>query len=210
MNPDQFLNRCKLVCHVGPLGVWDQISKHGFRTAEQLIEASDLPEDEKALLSSTPRRESVRLNVEGDEVHLRDQGPLFARKDLDSVLGDGLEVADWIRLLNRRVYFFNDETQMRKLLDKYVELEGAQEVVWLSPFRMLEVEGLRLELTRQNTGAIARKAGTQKMADTFVPLSSFPDRKPIELTVVDGFDDLKPVVRAERYFSDGRRDRLFP
>jgi len=210
MTPDQFLDRCKLVCHVGPVGVWEQIAKHGFRTAEQLIRHSDLDEDERQRLLSTPRREPIRLNVEGDEVLLRDQGPLFARKDLTSILGDGLDVSDWVRLLNRRSFFFTDQVSMQRLRDKYVELDGAQEVIWLSPLRVIRMEGLCLELTSQNTGAIGRRTGPQKLADTFVPFSSFPNRRPKELTMVDGLVDLSPVVRAERHFRDGHTDRIFP
>jgi hypothetical protein len=210
MTPDQFLDRCKFVSHVGPVGVWEQIAKHGFRTAEQLILESDLNEDERQRLLSTPRRESVPLCVDGDEVLLRDQGPLFSRKDLASVLGDGLAVSDWVRLLNRRTFFFTDQLSMEKLRDKYAELDGAQEVIWLSPLRVIRLEGLCLELTAQNSGAIARRSGPQKMADTFVPFSSFPNRKPKELTMVDGLSDLTPIVRAERYFRDGHSDRIFP
>jgi hypothetical protein len=210
MTPDQFLDRCKFVSHVGPVGVWEQIAKHGFRTAEQLILGSDLSEDDKQELLSTPRRESIRLSVDGEEVLLRDQGPLFARKDLTSILGDGLAVSDWVRLLNRRVFFFTDQLSMQKLRDKYAEIEGAQEVIWLSPLRVIRLEEVSLELTSQNSGAIARRSGTQKVADTFVPFSSFPNRKPKELTMVDGLVDISPVVRAERYFPDGHSDRIFP
>jgi hypothetical protein len=76
--------------------------------------------------------------------------------------------------------------------------------------RVIRLEGLCLELTSQNSGAIVRRSGSQKVADTFVPFSSFPNRKPKELTMVDGLNDLTPVVRAERYFPDGHSDRIFP
>jgi len=208
MTPEQFLSRCKVICHVGPVGVWEQISRHGFRTAEQLILEADLTEEERQTLLSTPRRESVRLSVGGEDVILRDQGPLFARKDLGSILGNGLDVSDWIHLLNRRVYFFTDQTSMQKALDKYVQVDGAQDVIWLSPLKLLDAAGLRLELTSQNTGAIARRSGTQKTADAFAPLWRFTDRKPAEATIVDGLDDLSPVFRAERCFPDGRREPL--
>jgi hypothetical protein len=208
MTPEQFLNRCKVVCHVGPAGVWDQITRYGFRTAEQLILEADLDEEERKRLLSEPRREQVRLLVHGEEVVLRDQGPLFARKDLSSILGDGLDVGDWIQLLNQRVYFFTDQPSMEKFMDKYVQLDGAQDVIWLSPLKVLEAAGSRLELTSQNTGAIARRSGTQKTADTFAPLWRFTDRKPTEATILDGLDDLSPVFRAERCFLDGRRELL--
>jgi hypothetical protein len=208
MTPEQFLNRCKVICHVGPAGVWGQIEKHGFRTAEQLILEAELTEDERQALLSTPRQESVRLTVRGEEVILRDQGPLFAGKDQKPILGDGPDVSDWIHLLNQRVYFFVDETSMRKFLDKYLLIDGSQDVIWLSPLKLVEAAGLRLELTSQNTGAIARQSGVQKTADAFAPLWRFTDRKPTEATIFGGFDDLSPVVRAERCFQDGRREIL--
>jgi hypothetical protein len=208
MTPEQFLNRCKVICHVGPAGVWEQVQKNGFRTAEQLILEADLNEEERQTLLTEPRRESVHLSVHGEAVTLRDQGALFARKDLKSILGEGLNVGDWIHLLNQRVYFFTDETSMRKLLDKYVQIDGAQDVIWLSPLKFVEAAGLSLELTSQNTGAIARQSGAQKTEDAFAPLWRFTDRKPTEATIFGGLDDLSPVFRAERCFEDGRREIL--
>ena len=208
MTPEQFLNRCKVICHVGPAGVWEQVAKHGFRTAEQLILEADLTEEDRQTLLSEPRPESVRLSVHSEAVILRDQGPLFARKDLKPLLGEGRNVSDWIHLLNQRVYFFTDETSMHKFLDKYIQVDGAQDVIWLSPLKFVEAAGLRLELTSQNTGAIARQSGAQKTADTFAPLWRFTDRKPTEATIFGGLDDLSPVFRAERCFQDGRREIL--
>jgi hypothetical protein len=208
MTPEQFLNRCKVVCHVGPAGVWGQIERYGFRTAEQLITEADLNEEERQTLLSTPRRESVRLRVRVEDVILRDQLPLFARKDLRSVLDNGDDVSDWIHLLNQRVYFFTDETSMKKFTDKYVQLDGAQDVIWLSPLKVVEAAGLSLELTSQKTGTVPRRSVPQKSADTFAPLWRFTDRKPAEATILGGLDDLSPVFRAERCFRDGRRQPL--
>ena len=208
MTPEQFLNRCKVICHVGPAGVWEQVQKSGFRTAEQLILEADLTEEERQTLLTEPRRESVRLSVQGGTAVLRDQGPLFARKDLKSILGEGPNVSDWIHLLNRRVYFFTDETSMRKLLDKYTQIDEAQDVIWLSPLKFVESAGLSLELTSQNTAAIARQSGTQKTEDAFAPLWRFTDRKPTEATIFGGLDDLSAVFRAERCYQDGRREIL--
>jgi hypothetical protein len=208
MTPEQFLNRCKIICHVGPAGVWDQIANHGFRTAEQLIVEADLSDEEREQLLSMPRREPVHLRVNGEDVTLRDQESFFARKELTTNADGESAVSEWIHLLNERVYFFTDQTPMQKYLEKYVQRDGAQDVIWLSPLKVLGVEGVRLELATQNTGAIARRSATQKTADTFVPLFRFPDRRPAEVTMLGGLDDLSPVFRAERCFPDSHRELL--
>ena len=208
MKQEQFLNRCKVICHVGPGGVWEQIANHGFRTAEQLILQADLDEEERQTLLTTPRKESVRLSVGGEDVILRDQDSLFARKDLKPFLDSGLDISDWVRLLNQRVYFFADETPYKKFLDRYVERDGSQDVIWLSPLKLLAVEDIQLELTSKTAAAVARRTDPQRTADTFVPLFRFPDKRPTEVTVLNGLGDLSSVVRAERHFSDGRRELL--
>jgi len=199
MTPDQFLNRCPSLWHVGPAGSWERIARTGFQTAQQLIRDADLDDVTRTTLFNQPRRDSVRLMVNGDEVVLRDQGPLFQRKDLSIILGDGLSVGDWVQILNQRIYLFTDQKALQTLLDKYVEHDGAQDVLTLSPSRLLRTAGPRIQLAAQNTGAVARKSGPQKGLDTFLPLSRFPDRKPAEVTVVNGLDDLSVVVRAERH-----------
>ncbi len=97
---------------------------------------------------------------------------------------------------------------MQKVLDKYVQTDGPQDVVWLSPLKLLETEGLQLELASQNAGAIARRSGPQKTEETFIPLFRFPDKRPAEVTALGGFTDLTSVFRAERCFPDGRRELL--
>jgi hypothetical protein len=208
VTPDGFLSRCPSLWHVGPPGAWDQIAANGFRTAEQLILRADLDQSTRAGLLNEPRRDSVRLVVDGEAVVLRDQGPLFARNDLASILDDGLSVADWVQILNRRVYLFADKVAMNKVLDKYVERDGAQDVITISPWRLLQAAGARLQLAQYNAGAIPRLTGPQRGRDTFTQISRFPDRKPAEVTILDGLDDLSVVARAERHHSDGRREQL--
>lgn len=154
------------------------MQRYGIRTADQLVLMADVDADTQERLRSEPRRTSERLVIGGQSVLLRDQGPLFARKDLSSILGDGLRVADWIRLPNRRVYLFTDQAAKNKLLSKYVESDGAQDVITFSPRRLLAQVGPRVELASQNTGAIARRTGVQKDLQTFQSMSAFPTSSP--------------------------------
>ena len=93
MTPEQFTRRCRSLWHVGPAGSWERIRVQGFRTAEQLIRAADLDDATRAGLLREPRRTAVTLRVDGHDVVVRDQGRLFGRKDLTTILGDGLTVA---------------------------------------------------------------------------------------------------------------------
>lgn len=199
MTPDQFLARCKQIWHVAPAGAWASMATGGLRTAHQLIEAADLDENERQQLLTSPRSKETRLTVAGQPVLLRDQEPLL-RADLHSLLEPGLTVSDWVRTLNQRVYLFTDPVAMRKMLDKYVERDGAQEVLTFSPRRLLDAARSEIALSAQNSGAVARRSDPYKGRDTFLSITRFPDRRPAEITVVNGLADLTGIVmRVERH-----------
>ncbi len=137
-----------------------------------------------------------------------DQGPLFARRDLTSILGDRMAVSDWIQILNDRVYLFAQPAGLKKVLEKYVERDGGQEVITVDRRRVLEIYRHKIELAAQNTGAVARISGPQKHRDTFKSIGAFPDRVPSEVTVVDGIDDLSVFSSVVRHLPDGSSTRL--
>ncbi len=210
MTPAEFVKLCPTLWHVAAPGAWDRIRQHGFLTASQIIERSTLSADERQRLVSTPRRTSIELDVEGTPFVLRDQGPLLKKKDLDSILEEGMTTADWLRLLDDRVYFFAQRTHMEKLRDKYALLNDSVEVITLSPLGLVKAAGDLLELANQNTGAVARTKERYKTRDTFKPLSLFPARRPNEVTVRGGLppSSLNAVLTVVRWHSDGRSERL--
>lgn len=203
MLSEDFIRRCRRgLWHVGPVGSWDRIRRTGFRTAQQLIDAATLDDERRTELSDRPRRHEVVLDVDGEEVRLRDQGPLFERADLTPLLEPGMTVSDWVRLLNSRVYLFRDLAGRQRILDKY----GTQDVVTVDPQRLLAVVGDRVELADQNTGAIARRTDPYKRWDTFRTVAGFAGDAPKEVTVRDGLtpDELRSVVTAvQRHHGDG-------
>lgn len=207
MTPEQFLTRCPSLWHVAPPGSWATIKEMGLLTAAQLIDAAELDEERRSELHEMPRRHPVPLRVSDADVVLRDQGPLF-KADLESFLEPGVTVADWVKLLNRRVYLFTNKAAMQKVLAKYVESDGAQDVITISPRRLLETMRPKIELSAQNAGAIARRTDPYKGRDTFLSISRSRDRQPAEVTIVDGLDDLSAVVRVERHSADGTRTAL--
>lgn len=189
-------------------GAWDDISAHGFRTAEQLILAADLDDDAREQLLNEPRRECVQLMIDGKPVMLRDQAALFARKDWTAILGDELTIADWVRMVNRRIYLFASTEPMNKMLDKYLATDGAQDVITLSPVRVLDAARGRIEMASRAAATTPRPGDPQKARRSFVSMWESPDRVPTEVTVVDGLPDLGVVVYAVRHHKDGSREVL--
>lgn len=210
MTPDEFLHKCPSLWHVAAPDSWERIKEHGFRTAEQLIGDAELDDDERARLLREPRSEEVRLIIDGDEVVLRDQQSLFARRDLRTLPADDDAVADWVRLLNKRSSFFTSADARDKMLDKYRARDGAQDLIVLSPMRVFEAAGPRIEISAQNTAAAQPGTGPQKRRTTFVRVGAYPNRKPAEVTVLNGLHVPTAIVRVERHFADGRTTQLYP
>ena len=88
----EFLDRCPRLWHVAPAGAWEHIRRSGLRTAEQLIPAAEVDETQRSELLASPRPEPVALTVGGETVVLRDRAPLLKRKDLQSLMADGMDV----------------------------------------------------------------------------------------------------------------------
>ena len=141
-----------------------------------------------------------------DVVVLRDQGPLFSRKDFTPLLTSGMTVADWIGLLNRRIYLFAAGRERDILTKKYAARHGSQEVITIDSDLLLEVAGSRIELADQNTGAIAHVSRPYKDWNTFMSVGQFPDKRPKEVTVVDGLSPTEAglvCTTVERVLADG-------
>jgi hypothetical protein len=210
VNRDQFLARCPSLWHVAPAGAWERISRTGFRTADQLIGEATLDDEQRTALTTLPRRDPVRLDIGGDEVLLRDQAALYPKPDQPCSLGDGQDVQTWVRLLNQRVYFFADAASMQKMVDKYVARDGAQDVLVLSPMRLIDAVRPQIQLAAQSSTTVAKRKTSPKDRDPFVSIALFPDRRPSEVTVVGGLDDLSVVIRVQRFHADGRTEQLKP
>lgn len=122
-----------------------------------------------------------------------------------------MTVADWIQLLNRRVYLFAERPGRDTLTKKYAARHGSQEIIAVEPVRLLTLAGERVELADQNTGAIARVSHPYKLRDTFKSVDQFRNRRPKEITVVNGFTSveiLDAVSRVDRVGADGMVETL--
>ena len=211
MTREQFIRRCSILWHVGPPGSWARITREGLRTAQQLIDAADLDDETRRTLMEKPRRHQVELPIGDDVVVLRDQEPLFGRKDITPLLTSGMTVVDWLGLLDRRVYLFAGGRERDILTKKYAARHGSQEVITIDSDRLLEVAGSHVELADQNTGAIAHVSHPYKDWNTFQSIDRFPNKRPKEVTIVDGLSPAEVILvctTVERVLADGSVQRI--
>jgi hypothetical protein len=194
MTPDQFKKWGPGLWHVAPGGTWEIIREEGFKTAAQLQSVSVPAGDGEAdtVVVETTQGSYVRK-----------------RRDPASYMGDEEAVNTWVSMLDSRVYLFANRIPMDKLLAKQLARDnGAQDILIISTQRLLDAVRPSIELSSQNSSAVARVPSAEKLAEMFLPLSRFPDKRPAEVTVLDGFDAKGIVIRAERHYADGHYEVL--
>ena len=191
--------------HVTEPGGWDGIRRHGLLSTEALLRRAGLPE---AAVGSRIRRlrpvpETIDCATLG-RIVLNDNSPLNAKK-LASCLDDGLAPADWIAMLNQRVFFWADERRCHGLRDAKAGTGKARprEVLVFDTASLLSAHFDRVEIAPFNTGNTLRVPVRRGRA-TFTSLGdviyaewrqrrSPPKRtadKIVEIVVRDGVPDI--------------------
>ena len=135
---------------------------------------------------------------------IRDQQPLSEAK-LARCLTGGLQVADWLRLINSMVFFWVDPEQLARLRQARAYRATRQLVLVLDTSEVAHAYGDRIFLTDRNTGATSPFAAPRGR-DTFVPLRSDSRRRIVEVVLQDGVPE-SPTLRRD---SHGRGRRRSP
>ena len=106
MTPEEFAARVPRLYHVTDRPAWPSIERHGLLSADRLIDRFVEDAERRTTLKTERRKRPVPLHEDADgTVLLNDNIPLIFSQ-LARILDDGLTPEDWLRILNRRVYFF--------------------------------------------------------------------------------------------------------
>ncbi len=175
--------------HATAYGAWPLIAEHGLRTAADA--AAGAGRESLDRLRSTP----VDLDLPGGyRVRVRDQRAM-ERAGIEDHL-DGVDLAEWLALLNARVFLFARQKDLTTLIARY-QREG-QDVLTFDTARLLAAAGRRVEVTDVSPGAPQPFAHCPcRGRDTFVPLADYRGAVEdiAEVTVVGGLDDVTRLVR---------------
>lgn len=198
VTPEELAERHPRLYHVTTPGAWPLIERHGLLPTAALLELFGLGSAQREAMVSRRRPESVPVaHPDLGEVLITDNVPL-SEAALARCLEDGLTPADWLRMLNARVFFWADRGRLDGLLNARLNRGRAREVLAFDTLGLARAHAERMEISPINSGATIRKPARRGLS-TFTPLLAMEYRDwqrrrggrdvIVEVTVRDGIPD---------------------
>lgn len=186
MTEEDLVRRYPRLFHVTEVGAWESIQVHGLLPASMLLDRLGVTGPERERLEAWPRPHHRRFDdpLLGS-VQLQDNRPLQVGP-LRRCLDDGLDVADWCRMLNARVFFWADEQGLARLLGARWMRGRVREVLVFATERLLERARGPVETSRINSGAAWMRAARRGLG-TFEKLGEGDPRRRVLEVVVHGW-----------------------
>lgn len=193
--------------HLAVPGTLDGVRRHGLLPTARLLDLFGVPEADRAAIEGARRPASVVLRhpVHGTAT-VTDNLPLHENA-LRACLDDGLQPADWFRILNGRVFLWADEAGLARLLHARTVRGRAREVLEFDTLSLARRHHDRIELSAINSGATLRRPARRGLS-TFTPMDrhTYPEWRRLrgrrdrilEVTVVGGIPDAADLVAASR------------
>ena len=171
MTPEELAGWHPRLFHVTEPGAWASIRRLGLLSTSRLLDLFEVDGAVRQMLETRRRPEAVRLShsSHGDIV-LNDNLPL-SEAALAACLDDGLGPADWLRMLNARVFFWADENGLSRLLGAKANRGRARDVLVVDTLSLAQGHGDRMELCPINSGATLRRPARRGLS-TFSPLAA--------------------------------------
>jgi len=161
------------VYHMAERDALPQLLRHGLLSTTAILDLCEVSGGERRALEWRIRKEAHLLEhpVHG-RFTLRDQKPLSESK-LAGCLRDGLTVEDWLRLLNRKTFFWLGRDKVEGLLAGRAYRASEHIVLEIRTEALVNAHADRVTLAAMNTGSTSPMAHPRGLS-TMLPLSAFP------------------------------------
>lgn len=199
---------------------------NGLLSTTAILDRCSVPNGpERAAIESDVRQESIVVEGPGGFTpRIRDNLPMSAphlqitqhARTGGPVLGDGLTVADWCELLNKRVFFWLSWGRVSRLTSAKAYRDAEQLVFTLNTKSLVCAHQQAIELSPINSGA-TKPYPTPRDRSTFLPINEYNHDdwsrrrrgvEPIvELTVLGGVRDFSCHVLRAQILLDGEVQR---
>lgn len=207
MSPEELAERHPRLFHVTEPGAWPSIARLGLLSTRRLLDLFEVGAERRLALETRRRPDAVALeHPEHGRVLLNDQRPL-SESALRRCLDDGLEPADWIGMLNDRVFFWADQSGLDRLLSARMNRARPRAILVVDTLSLARAHAGRIEICPINSGATMRRPARRRLG-TFTPLEAMSfaawRRKRgqrdsiVEVMVRDGVSDIERHVREVR------------
>jgi hypothetical protein len=196
---NEFATKHTRVYHVSEAGSWPSIQRHGLLSVGALLDLFEVTGPEREELMTARRANSVTLShPQHGRAVVRDQKPVSEAKLADCLLD--MTPAEWLRLLNSRVFFWLDPQRLDELLAAKKYRERSHEVLTFDTASLLSAHGHHASLSPINSGSTLYKPAARGTI-TFRSIALYDileRRAPVELTIESGVADARDhVVRVE-------------
>ena len=169
MSPADLAARHPRLYHVTAPEAWESIVAHGLFSAAALVERFEVPPERRDALLRTRRPVEVPLeHPRHGRAVLNDNLPL-SEAALERCLDDGLRPADWLDILNRRVFFWASRAGVDRLLGARTNRARPRLVLELDTLALASAHAERLSLCPINSGSTIRRPARRGLS-TFTPL----------------------------------------
>lgn len=172
MSPEDLAKLHPHLYHVTDPSALDGIRRHGLLSTSNLLTLFEVQEPARALIERVRRSGSLTLvHPEHGYATIADNAPLNEQK-LAKCLDDGLVVADWLRKLNERVFFWSNKRRLDSFLNAQLNRNRPRLVLVFDTLRLAKSHASRMELAPFNTGSTAYTP-TRRGLSTFTPLERY-------------------------------------
>lgn len=197
---ETFVARYPRLYHMAELGSLDSILTHGLLSTSALLDLFEVTGTQRQALEAELRLRSQTVShPKLGKATIRDQCPMSVG-GLERCLEDGLTPKRWLRILNKRVFFWVAEERLHGLLEARNYVAHEHDVLILDSGRLLADYERQVELSPINSGA-TKPYPRPRGKDTFLPLDTYPwahwikargrnKQTAVELTVTGGVRDV--------------------
>lgn len=198
---DQLIGHYPFVYHMAERDALPQLLQHGLLSTSAILDLFEVGGQDRCVLEARIRKRSYVLEA---PVHgrftLRDQKPMSEKK-LATCLQDGLTTEEWLRLLNRKAFFWLGRDKVEELLGRREYRDREHIVLEVRTEAVINAHAERVTLAAMNTGTTSPVAHPRGLA-TMLPLADFPyeDRRrrrlrpAVELCVDYSVPDLANLI----------------
>jgi hypothetical protein len=172
MTPEELAARHPRLYHVTEPGAWKSIKQKGLLSTTCLLDLFEVEKERRVILETKRRPAAVVLeHPHHGRVIVNDNLPL-SEPALAKCLEGGLLPADWLRILNARVFFWASQEGLNRLLNARHNRNRSREVIVVDTLSLAKAHAARIELCAINSGATLRKAA-RRGPGTFIPMLQY-------------------------------------